>query len=712
MGFGGNSSGREPGSPVESLEDKRKEAFFKVTNTIHVATGVEHYTSVYNLVDMKEFGNIFKVNTVGQALTADEAFQQIWVAEIFNRYSWEKGFGWTYNVVVNIDEAISEESPTHWAHYAMRQIMEYGGTQLMVQVNQTLAYKLLHYVEKFNISVEPNTNLTTDCIRGSTTFSGRFVDRMIQQVITETNELNQQEAMEVEAPTNVELGNTLVQAAKAAQLQRQQEIRVGEEWSEHLKLPANRTPEAMMNFWEEVKIRLLKRFGSLHMAVGGEHSVSFIQFCEILRVIHFPLHQSTCRHIFGQVCGGHREMPVDAFKALLMERTIHSMRFVLEGWNGKQARVRSHIRTFIRRLAEVDERQEEQAVDRFQRKLTASFIRNFWQLLLRKSSSREDVVITQTSLVQALLDPEANCIFQDHEMIYMLRIFEHMMKFRNSLCQTRGENGQSGQNGQSGVPVPGLPMSGYITGLTLVSMIPTKSEKLELIFEAFDLDADHCLLYKQIFELCHCVSVLKVMVEESARGSPDEHFQAELSQQEGQRSYECIRWHLQRRGVPGPTQPAYAREVTLPEAECPGGVVVVASKMCLAVSFPELRAAWETQPSLQSLLPGWVQIRWAAQALPGEDFSAVFASTFEGKSRQSHTKSRSRRSMQTAPTTGPSREDEWCVFLFCLPSGPQGNAAIFKSVLTAKCAATCRHSDRRNYSKMQYDAISETQNVI
>ena len=47
---------------------------------IHVATGVEHYTSVYNLVDMKEFGNIFKVNTVGQALTADEAFQQIWVS--------------------------------------------------------------------------------------------------------------------------------------------------------------------------------------------------------------------------------------------------------------------------------------------------------------------------------------------------------------------------------------------------------------------------------------------------------------------------------------------------------------------------------------------------------------------------------------------------------------------------------------------------------
>ena len=52
----------------------------EVTNTIHVATSVEHYTSVYNLVDMKEFGNIFKVNTVGQALATDEAFQQIWVS--------------------------------------------------------------------------------------------------------------------------------------------------------------------------------------------------------------------------------------------------------------------------------------------------------------------------------------------------------------------------------------------------------------------------------------------------------------------------------------------------------------------------------------------------------------------------------------------------------------------------------------------------------
>ena len=192
-------------------------------------------------------------------------------------------------------------------------------------------------------------------------------------------------------------------------------------------------------------MRLLKRFGSLHAAIqssgpeptrrrgrtpleraflGGESSVSFLKFSDLLkcrarpekkrsparaislRAIHFPLNQSTCRHLFGQapdkgggggggasflrlslnseVCGGHREMPVDSFKALLMERpsctvgeggdlwsasaaaekkalltrlieccaveqhgerwlarTIQSMRFVMEGWNGKQEGGRS-----------------------------------------------------------------------------------------------------------------------------------------------------------------------------------------------------------------------------------------------------------------------------------------------------------------------------------------------------------------------------------
>ncbi|CAJ1329570.1 unnamed protein product [Effrenium voratum] len=355
-------------------------------------------------------------------------------------------------------------------------------------------------------------------------------------------------------------------------------------------------------------MRLLKRFGSLHLAVG-ESTVSFQKFCDLLRLIHFPLNQSTCRHLFGQVCGGQREMPIDAFKALLMERTIQSMRFVMEGWNLKQARVRSHIRTFVRRLAEVDERQKEQAVDRFQRKLTAGFIRSFWQQLLR-SSVREDF-ITHASLVRALAEHEA-CSLQDHEIHYMLRLFEHMTRLADF--------------------AEGVPMSYFLTGLTLVSVMP-KSDKLELIFEAFDNDYDHCLLYKQIHEMCHCICVLK----ESARGASDEHFQAELSQQEGQRSYECIRWHLQR------------------TCNVQGDIV----------SFPELSAAWEMQPG--QALPGWVQIRWVAKAIPGFEAWASQALSTCGQT-----------SLLEPPVKG------------VVARHAQGESYIFKDVLTTRFAKSLR----------------------
>jgi len=50
MGFGGNSSGREPGSPVESLEDKRKEAFFKAGLRRNFGPFVRLNTSITSIV--------------------------------------------------------------------------------------------------------------------------------------------------------------------------------------------------------------------------------------------------------------------------------------------------------------------------------------------------------------------------------------------------------------------------------------------------------------------------------------------------------------------------------------------------------------------------------------------------------------------------------------------------------------------------------------
>mmetsp|Transcript_143699 Transcript_143699/g.203277 ORF Transcript_143699/g.203277 Transcript_143699/m.203277 type:complete len:651 (+) Transcript_143699:44-1996(+) len=450
--------------------------------------------------------------------------------------------------------------------------------------------------------------------------------------------------------------NAKVQAARALQLARQHEIRVGEEWSELLKVPSNRTPDAMMNFWEEVKMRLLKRFGSLHAAIqsSGESSVSFLKFSDLLKAIHFPLNQSTCRHLFGQVCGGHREMPVDSFKALLMERTIVSMRFVMEGWNGKQVRLQSHIRTFIRRLCEVSASHRSEAVDRFQRKLQGRFLRDFWQLLLKRlgSTRSEDLTVTTSSLLRVLVDPEATLIFQDHEVLYMLRIFERMQTFRRSL----------------GLVENALPLCHYLAGLALVSGM-TKREKLTLIFEAFDSDYDHCLLYSQVQEMCHCICVLKVMVEESAlpRGAADEHFQAELSQQEGLRWYESIRWHLQRSG------------------SVQGDIV----------SLPELFEALDTQPGLL-LMPGVARIRWAAEAAAGEDLEeAVAAAAAELRQAvRGPTKRRPAVDLSKLRKGGAEETDEaemdWRSFEKGPHCGKHSESYIFKTVLTERFAKSLR----------------------
>ena len=49
----------------------------EVSSTTHVSTGVENFTSVHNILDMKEFNNIYKVDVLQQALSSDEAFKQI-----------------------------------------------------------------------------------------------------------------------------------------------------------------------------------------------------------------------------------------------------------------------------------------------------------------------------------------------------------------------------------------------------------------------------------------------------------------------------------------------------------------------------------------------------------------------------------------------------------------------------------------------------------
>eukprot|EP00931_Biecheleriopsis_adriatica_P115018 TRINITY_DN90870_c0_g1_i1.p1 TRINITY_DN90870_c0_g1~~TRINITY_DN90870_c0_g1_i1.p1 ORF type:complete len:740 (-),score=171.15 TRINITY_DN90870_c0_g1_i1:84-2303(-) len=399
------------------------------------------------------------------------------------------------------------------------------------------------------------------------------------------------------------------EAAKAAAAQRQQDLRVGEMWNAVFKVSANRNdPEKLAEFWEVVKNRLLQRFGSLQDAVKGvqnpgDGSVTFPKFCDLLRLVHLPLHQSSCRAMFDKAAGGAREMPGDALKALLMDRTIRAMRFVMEGWNCKQARVKMHIRAFLKGLAETNEDMANRAIDRFQRKLTAAFFASFWQLLLSKlggspaeegtlSQRSESITLSLSSLLRIMQDQEVRSRFLPNEMLYVLRIYECISSFRQSL----------------GAPPAGISVGHFITGLVLLSPMMEREDKIAFIFQAFDNDYDGCVIYKQIHDMCRCICVLKRMAEpcfaEGSRNSSaeEEPFQAELTTQEGQRAYECIRWHLQRSG------------------NVQGEIV----------SLPEFTSALKMQPSVfRALLPGTTRIRWALQAREGEDLEEQLAAAEE-----------------------------------------------------------------------------------
>ena len=65
-----------------------------------------------------------------------------------------------------------------------------------------MAFQLIQYIDKYQITVEHNVDLTTDCIRGSSTFKARFVERMVQQVVHNKQMELQQEAIKVEATKN------------------------------------------------------------------------------------------------------------------------------------------------------------------------------------------------------------------------------------------------------------------------------------------------------------------------------------------------------------------------------------------------------------------------------------------------------------------------------------------------------------------------------
>ena len=125
------------------------------------------------------------------------------VASVFDTYDWQHGYVWAFNMVIKTTDALAEhENANSWIHYPMQHALEYGGTKLLAQQDPSLALQLIQYIDKFQIPVESNTDLATDCIRGSSTVKNRFIERMIQHALTNRQAELQQEALEIESTEN------------------------------------------------------------------------------------------------------------------------------------------------------------------------------------------------------------------------------------------------------------------------------------------------------------------------------------------------------------------------------------------------------------------------------------------------------------------------------------------------------------------------------
>lgn len=293
-------------------------------------------------------------------------------------------------------------------------------------------------------------------------------------------------------------------------------------------------------FWYDVKLRLVARHGAIGLALNslnpnGEGLITFYIFERMMVSIGITLDNRVMRKLFRGMSRDNLHLNLQVLESALMKRTVAKLTHTMRGFaKGRQA-IHSHIQNFLQCLAEVDSANQLRSADRFQRKLTVPFCRGLW-------SSVRDARTASTGAVKgissALVDQEvffkavAERVEQQslltYEGDYLRRIFQHM--------DVRGARS--------------IPTCDLIVGTVLLSPEVDRRKKIDLVFEVFDTDNDGCLTYNQIMDLMMCISTQRAIVEcnplRTKTGGPA--LQKELSAQEGQRTYECVRWHLERQG--------------------------------------------------------------------------------------------------------------------------------------------------------------------
>lgn len=373
---------------------------------------------------------------------------------------------------------------------------------------------------------------------------------------------------------------TQVKRLSSVQNQRQEDFRVAESWNHELQMPAARNnAELCQRFWAEMKGRINRRYGSINdcfraVDTSGDGAISFLEFADMLRVVHFPLDMRVARAMFEKASCGDRELSLDELKALLMEKTLQKMQKHFSGFNNRQLRVRRHVNQFFKCLAQGSQTTMIRCVDRLQRKLTVAFCREFWNMLrehLAKIHSDGDL---ERSAFAQVVQGAIGSHFMAYEMTFLLRIFDRIDRQKNGRIHLRD----------------------LMTTLVLISEENSKENKLGFLFEVFDTDFDGCLLYDQILDMTRCICSHRPIVEEStvpqaSKADSISSFQEELTAQDGQRLYECLFWYLKR--------------TTKLDSDI--------------VTWKELWRAFEEQPQVgDALMPGLFRIQWVLEPSPGE----------------------------------------------------------------------------------------------
>ena len=156
-------------------------------DTINFAVNMEQeVTSIFNRGGCSTLIQFHKMYQLSPSEIAQQVHLEFngYIPNIFKTYSWATGFAWTYHVVLNINDVLANmENDNYYGHYAFQQCLEYGGTTMLDKLDATTIQQVIHYVNRFGISLEPNTMQTENHIRGSATHPDTMAERIQQGVL-------------------------------------------------------------------------------------------------------------------------------------------------------------------------------------------------------------------------------------------------------------------------------------------------------------------------------------------------------------------------------------------------------------------------------------------------------------------------------------------------------------------------------------------------